>query len=528
MKKKSYLRFFVKHLIPWVLAAAIASFFIMYMIASPSSSYTTYTASYTTGSLVEMLERGDRPQKDIITLSEISNTLDSAYILYDNETNAIVCDSSAAVHLTIVQKTGDEKNVINLYSDDEELLRLLYPFQKPNYNFVVTADDVYVSKNDPTQFVLGKFTVDAYQPGSAGKEYHASYDTTPQNKENYTHYTLNNSDAENLTADNETCSMILVYTGGTLKDSSAMKEVYRYCEYANDEFSGNQPEKFAPALPAFAQLAELSSTPIANSHYTLYAVQFHYWYADIMMKLVVMCAVFLLIAILLALLTAHISYARYCKNYEIDEYRRNLTSLLAHDLKSPLAVISGYAENLRDNVGTDKREHYADAIVQKTQYMDELIADVLDLAKTEDMTATSKSMVDLMKTAEKVFSNLHERIDEKELTLSFEGNCTLKANEALMMQALSNLAVNAVKFTPSQGKITVTGFDSGIRFTNDTEGTIENTAALAEPFVMGDNSRTSGSGSGLGLSIVRNIASMQKLHLKLRSDEGWFSAELKR
>ena len=98
MKKKSYLRFFVKHLIPWVLAAAIASFFIMYMIASPSSSYTTYTASYTTGSLVEMLERGDRPQKDIITLSEISNTLDSAYILYDNKTNAIVCDSSAAVH----------------------------------------------------------------------------------------------------------------------------------------------------------------------------------------------------------------------------------------------------------------------------------------------------------------------------------------------------------------------------------------------------------------------------------------------
>ena len=191
-------------------------------------------------------------------------------------------------------------------------------------------------------------------------------------------------------------------------------------------------------------------------------------------------------------------------------------------------MISGYAENLRDNVGTDKREHYADAIVQKTQYMDELIADVLDLAKTEDMTATSKSMVDLMKTAEKVFSNLHERIDEKELTLSFEGNCTLKANEALMMQALSNLAVNAVKFTPSHGKITVTGFDSGIRFTNDTEGTIENIAALAEPFVMGDNSRTSGSGSGLGLSIVRNIASMQKLHLKLRSDEGWFSAELKR
>ena len=51
------------------------------------------------------------------------------------------------------------------------------------------------------------------------------------------------------------------------------------------------------------------------------------------------------------------------KAYEMNEYRRNLTASLAHDLKSPLMAISGYAENLRDNIHTEKRAAYADSII---------------------------------------------------------------------------------------------------------------------------------------------------------------------
>ncbi|MBQ4465651.1 MAG: HAMP domain-containing histidine kinase [Oscillospiraceae bacterium] len=536
MKKKSYLRFLGKHLIPWLLAAAGAAFAATYAVQSPYIAE-HYTNDSPTNTIIEMLNDFytdgsiDRTPKEILTIDELSHCLDSGYILYDNETNSIVCDNSAVTHLIIVQQGEEGNSKITLYSEDEELLQILHPFQKLYYDFTVTAEDVYISKEDPTQFVLGKFTVDAYPPKLAGKEYHASYDTTPQDTEHYTRYICDTGNTGILPADTEKCKHLAVYVGGALPDSDALQEVHRYCHHNAGDYSENPAGMYAPKRPFSAELAELCSIPIGDTsgaRYSLYSVQFCYWYADILLKLIAGYAVLLLIAVLLAMLTAHISYAKYCKQYENDEYRRNLTSLLAHDLKSPLAVISGYAENLRDNVGTEKREHYADAIVQKTQYMDGIIADTLNLAKTEDMTVQKKTTVDLMTMTEDIFSKMQERIEEKELTTRFEGNCTIKANAALMNQALTNLAVNAVKFTPPHGTITVTGLGQGIRFTNDADDTFGNVSDLAEPFAKGDASRSADSGSGLGLSIVRNIAAMQTLRLELRSEGNRFSAELKR
>jgi hypothetical protein len=128
-----------------------------------------------------------------------------------------------------------------------------------------------------------------------------------------------------------------------------------------------------------------------------------------------------ILLLLFSLLIAKIRHMRYCKEYELNAYRRNLTASLAHDLKSPLMAISGYAENLRDNVHTEKRAAYADSILQNTQYMDRLIADVLDLAKLEQGTVLQKRSCDLAALANETAAQFRAQTEERHLTVTVSG-----------------------------------------------------------------------------------------------------------
>ena len=235
----------------------------------------------------------------------------------------------------------------------------------------------------------------------------------------------------------------------------------------------------------------------------------------------------LLAALLFAILWTILVYPKTRRKYELDEYRRSLTAALAHDLKSPLTAISGYAENLSSGVHPEKQAHYSASILENTQYMDRIITNVLELSKLEQNTRTKKKWIDLIALMREAAEYRQDDADAHELGISISGECTVYADPLMMAQAMRNLLDNAVKYTPDGGSITVTGNDRTLRITNDIAADkIAHTETLSEAFVKGDSARSSRSGTGLGLSVVRQAAALNKLRFRIESGEHKFTVQI--
>ena len=228
-----------------------------------------------------------------------------------------------------------------------------------------------------------------------------------------------------------------------------------------------------------------------------------------------------------ALLWSVIAYLLYSRRYDIEAYRRNLTGALAHDLKTPLAVIYGNAENIRTHAHPENTDEYADFIMENVTHMDEMIAGVLNLAQLESKAKPEmKEQVDLTALLHTAFQRNAPQMDARGLTLSESGRLILKGNAEMLAQLAENLAANAVQHTAEGGTITVTAEKRSVRISNPYTGELDE-KELCEPFRRGDAARGSQSGSGLGLSIVQQIAALHRYRLLVTAREGIFTAELR-
>lgn len=237
---------------------------------------------------------------------------------------------------------------------------------------------------------------------------------------------------------------------------------------------------------------------------------------------------YILLSVFAAMLWAVISYLLYSRRYDLEAYRKNLTGTLAHDLKTPLAVIYGNAENIRAHTHPDQADDYADRIMENVTHIDEMIAGVLGLAKLENGAAPANhETVDLTALLHTAFLRSAEQMEQRGLTLKESGKMAVKGNADMLKQLAENLAANAVQHAAEGGTITVSAEKKALRISNPYIGEL-NEKTLCEPFRRGDAARGSQSGSGLGLSIVQQIAALQKLRLRVTARDGVFTAELKR
>lgn len=238
----------------------------------------------------------------------------------------------------------------------------------------------------------------------------------------------------------------------------------------------------------------------------------------------------LIICLLFAWLLASREYAVMSAHYAMEDYRKDMTNKLAHDLKSPLMVISGYAENLNNNITADKREHYAAAILENVQYMDGIIQNVLQLSGLEEgAVKTELTQVDIASLISDIAKNYESRFEENNLTLSVNGNAVFTADKSLMRDIFDNLISNAVKYTDKGGSIVIGCAQDKVTVSNDCCGADKlDTSSLTEPFVKGDNARSGRKGSGLGLAIASKAAEKQGYALTVRAESGRFIAELRK
>lgn len=236
----------------------------------------------------------------------------------------------------------------------------------------------------------------------------------------------------------------------------------------------------------------------------------------------------LLISVLIAYLLAKVSYARMQARYDVEDYRRNLMNIMAHDLKSPLMSISGYAENLRDNLHTEKQEYYSEAILNNVQYMNGIIESVLSLSKAESGNVVlKKEALNVAEKLQELIGAQENQLQERGLAVELTGELVLEADKVLFGQVLHNLLDNAVKYASNNGVIRVMISAEQISFQNPSEADLSAVAdTLCEPFVVGDVNRGGRKGSGMGLAIAKNVCGLHGFVLEIVCEEGSFEARI--
>jgi anti-sigma regulatory factor (Ser/Thr protein kinase) len=212
--------------------------------------------------------------------------------------------------------------------------------------------------------------------------------------------------------------------------------------------------------------------------------------------------------------------------YDRQEYRLNMTNAMAHDLKTPLMAMSGYAENLLANVHTDKRQQYAEAISENVRRMNGMIEQMLEIDRLETGKRRKREKlesVDMTELFRKVVEENEVAIQRKNMVVTFEGNCTLNADMESMKHVAENLVTNAVRHGMKNGIIDIEMADRKVTISNTTDDVLpDDIDSLWDPYVKGSGSRTGG-GSGLGLFVVRTILDKYGLKGRLSYHDGTFS-----
>ena len=203
----------------------------------------------------------------------------------------------------------------------------------------------------------------------------------------------------------------------------------------------------------------------------------------------------------------------YAKDAE--SYRRRMISGLTHELKTPLAVIHSYAEGLKEGIAKEKTEQYLDVILQESEWMDAMVLQMLDLSRLEaGKVRLSTEQFSLSELTRSVFDKLMPLAEEKELTVEFNmvSDCVITADESRIRQVVTNLASNAIKYTPAGGKIVVIAYQKKGEHYLSVENTCQRLSEEAltrvwDSFYRGDAARTT-EGTGLGLTVVKTIVEL--------------------
>jgi two-component system phosphate regulon sensor histidine kinase PhoR len=212
----------------------------------------------------------------------------------------------------------------------------------------------------------------------------------------------------------------------------------------------------------------------------------------------------------------------------LETVRRDFVANVSHELKTPLTVISGFAETLRDpQLADSDRERFLSLLTTNTTRMKRIVDDLLDLSRYESSAWTPKpSDVDLDALVRDLFTQFRPAARAVDLVSDIDPSArTVRFDPTALRQVLSNLIENAVRYT-NAGSVTVSALqnedglaiavkDTGIGVARDHLGRIFERFYRADPA----RSRSEG-GTGLGLAIVRHLVEAHGGRVSAESSPG--------
>ena len=214
---------------------------------------------------------------------------------------------------------------------------------------------------------------------------------------------------------------------------------------------------------------------------------------------------FVMVLVLSAMLAWRLN--RVWKKQEmLEQVRRDTTNALAHELKTPLAVLSASAELLQSDLAADKRTHYLSVIQEQAARMDGSVKKMLDLSRLEaGAEQLRREPLSLAALAEDMLYAAAPLTEGMETRVVSDGADEALADRALLTRALDSLLGNAVRFTPVGGRITVR-IENGVCAVENTGEPIgeDILPRLWDAYYQGDPARTD-EGTGLGLAIARAV-----------------------
>ena len=211
-----------------------------------------------------------------------------------------------------------------------------------------------------------------------------------------------------------------------------------------------------------------------------------------------------------------------------DAVRKDLIANVSHDLRTPLTMIKGYAEAIRDLPGVDTAENIR-VVIEESEYMRLLVADLLDLSRFESgIQMPDLVQFDLNSAVCEALSRFDRLIhhDGYSIVVESNGEAWVLADRMMILRVLYNLISNAISYvgedrtvrvrlTSEDGWVTVSVTDTGIGISE------EELPYIWDRYYKGDKSkRRRTGGTGIGLSIVKNILIAHEARYGVRSTPG--------
>ncbi len=211
------------------------------------------------------------------------------------------------------------------------------------------------------------------------------------------------------------------------------------------------------------------------------------------------------------------------------EMRREFTANVSHELKTPLHLISGYAELIQNGLVRDEDiRPFAGKIYDGAQQMVKLVEDIISLSHLDEGAQDMQfEATDLYETAAAVVTALEPEAEKAGVTLTLTGQpAPMEGIPALLRSIVLNLSENGVKYGHPGGKVEVdvSPEADAVRLTVRDDGPgipPEQQEQVFERFYRGEKSHSkSVPGTGLGLSIVKHAALVHRAALDLKSAPG--------
>ena len=220
------------------------------------------------------------------------------------------------------------------------------------------------------------------------------------------------------------------------------------------------------------------------------------------------------------------------KREKLDDMRRDFLGNVSHELKTPIAIIQGYAEGLKEGVNDDpeSRDFYCDVIMDEASKMNTLVKKILSLNKLEyGEDQLSISRFDIVNMISGVLSASEVLAEGREINVIFDAAAPhyVYADEYMTEEVITNYISNAYHYVAEKNEIRVGLAENGgiLRFSVYNSGSHipeEDIGKVWDKFYKVDKARTREyGGSGIGLSIVKAIMELHHRECGVRNtDDG--------
>ena len=240
-----------------------------------------------------------------------------------------------------------------------------------------------------------------------------------------------------------------------------------------------------------------------------------------------------LLTLVCVLFVLYIVEATFRKRAAMERQQRDFTNAIAHEMKTPLAVIRGFAENLEENTNEEKKKYYLEQIIGQTERMDDMVKEMVFISRMDSKEYRPvKEQISVRKLIDELAAAYSAQIEEKqiELSVSCREDFLIDGDRRFVEKAFAGLLSNAVDHNRQEGKVRIDIDRDRCMIANTGERIPEeDLPRVCELFFTGNKSRGGEEKHlGIGLYLADRIFRTHGLGMKVENTADGVQVTVKR